>query len=67
MPENPKIARPKVELHPGPSGLVYGLCRHCPWQVGPSVKSYIEERMIAHRKDHRAGLLAVTKAPAGAR
>lgn len=58
MPENPKIARPRVELAPGPRGMVYGLCRHCPWQVGPSVKSYVEERMIAHRKDHRAGLVA---------
>ena len=67
MPENPKIARPRVELAPGPRGMVYGLCWHCPWQVGPSVKSYVEERMIAHRKDHRAGLIAVTKSSAAIR
>lgn len=57
MPENPKIARPRVELAPGPRGMVYGLCRHCPWETGPSVKTYVQERMIAHRKDHRSGLI----------
>ena len=61
MPEHPKIPRPNVDLRPGPRGLVYAMCRHCDWQAGPSVKTYITERAIAHRKDHRAGLLEVTR------
>lgn len=67
MPENPKIARPRVELAPGPRGMVYALCRHCNWEAGPSVKTHIQERAIAHRKDHRAGLVAVTKSSAASR
>lgn len=53
-----RIGRPRVELAPGPNGLVFAMCRHCPWQEGPSVKTYMQERAAAHRADHRTGRIA---------
>lgn len=55
----PKIARPRIDLAPGPRGLVFAVCKHCPWQYGPAGKSFAQERAMGHRNAHRAGLIEV--------
>ena len=55
------IAHPQTRLMPGVRGMVYGVCEHCSWEEGPSVKTYIEERRVEHRRAHRAGLIEVTR------
>jgi hypothetical protein len=54
------IRQPKTDLSHGPNGLHYATCRHCPWTYGPSVKSYVQERAMTHRMNHRAGRVEVT-------
>lgn len=49
-----RITQPKTDLTHGPGDLWYSKCRHCEWTYGPSVKSYVQEREIAHRRAHRA-------------
>lgn len=58
---HPKIGRPRVELVPGPNGMVFAQCGHCSWQEGPSVKTYMQERAAAHRRLHRDGQAPVTR------
>lgn len=57
----PRIPRPKVDINPGPGGMVFATCRHCDFNEGPSVKTYMQERAMAHRADHRAGRIEATR------
>jgi hypothetical protein len=52
------VKQPHTSLSHGPNGMWYVVCWHCDWQAGPSVKTYVAERALQHRNDHRAGRAA---------
>lgn len=56
-PAGPRIKRPQVLVEPDElvPRLWRAICQECTWTCGPSVKTYIEEMAVWHRKEHRSG------------
>lgn len=57
----PPVARPQVlvDRDPEHQGMWQVECFECDWSAGPSVKTYVQELAVLHRREHRAGRVRV--------